>query len=88
MERTTTQTLKVLLNVACKMTDRDLSIETWSPGDGRTHYRIAENNESVHVSHYMKKNECELWLRAFIKGLESPRVAYTGNPWETSANGF
>lgn len=90
---TTNKTLEVLLKVARTLTSRDLSIETWSPGDGWTRYRISENHESMNVSHYLTKGECETWLRAFIEGAESAlgrdRVnaifAEQGNPWNAAA---
>lgn len=93
MERTSTKTLQTLLKVARLLTGRDLFIETWAPGDGWTRYRIEEDGGSRNVSHYLRKSECELWLRAFIDGAQSVlgqdrcRELYRehGNPWESHA---
>lgn len=89
MEKTKVETLKTLLRVARILTNRDLSIETWRPGDGWTRYRVEENGGSRNVSSYLRKTECEQWLRAFIEGAESAlgREKTTdiyrrrGNPW-------
>jgi hypothetical protein len=72
MERTKESTLRALLaQMRAIAPGHDYAIEVWRPGDGWTRYRIEEKGGSRNISLYMRKNELEQWMRAFILGAES-----------------